>query len=142
MKYEVNDLAIILAKKIDSEIMRSISQLNPFLKEKDIQEIRSAPNFFIVRALIVTTLEEYMDVLRIQTTSSPLAEREYTPEILAKIRDHEIRKVAAQTVEAIASSPDYFKIEEYAEEWDRFKIIDRSIVVLRTGKIFRDARWP
>lgn len=132
----LNDLAIILTKKIDAEIVRLCAEVTRAAPDT----LAQAPNFFHIRERILATLESYMDVITVRTESSPGTEERYSPEIIKQIRNAELEKEAGFLVKAILQSPDHFARFEFNDEWDRFRSVTKDIVVLKTALIDRESR--
>lgn len=132
----LNDLAIILTRKIQSELMSAIMRANGIDERKDA--IKFAPNFFHIREAILKTLSTYMDVLHVETTSYPTDER-FSDEIIKNIKREELKKEAAILVQTMFERDDLFLKDEMSDDFQRWRLATKDIVVLKTGKLAEDA---
>lgn len=125
---ELNDLSILLTKKIESELVRQ------FFQNKE------QPNFYSIRKTILNVLEENMDVLSIQNVVSHEMLSQMTKEMIENYKNHELKKNAVMLVEKIIDSEDHFEKWVYEDEYSNFKKTTKSIIVLKTGKICKEIR--
>lgn len=136
----LNNLAIILAKNIEKEILHLCIEQNT-LYEKADKIIARTPNFYMLREKIAKCLLENMDTLTITTKESPELFSELGKEYYEEFIHHSMKKSAAVLVEKILDSDDHF--EKFVFEYGSlgyYKELTRSIIVVKTGKIAKEAR--
>lgn len=130
-RHLLNELAIILTKKIESELMTAICRANGIMEEP---KLKFAPNFFHIRKGILSVLTEYLDVLHVETRNFPINE-EISDEIIAKIKEEQLKKEACILVQRIFERDDLFLKRAIDSDYERFILATKDIVVLKTGKL-------
>lgn len=124
---ELNDLAIVLTKKIERNLVKA------FLNQKH------PPSFFNIRENILEVLQENITILQVQTTESPEMMREMRPNRVEEYKNDQIKRATYQVIESIFESPDYFNKFIFEDDWDHFRKTTHSIAVVKTAKIVKEA---
>lgn len=65
---------------------------------------------------------------------------DYPESILNEIKKHRLESEAHKVVSAIMYRKDILDIDEYEDEYSRFKTINKGIVFLKTGMIEKELR--
>lgn len=131
----INGLAIFLTRRIDSAIYKLCSDVT----KADEKTIAQSPNFYQIRETILKTLEEYMVELQIYSQHSEY-DRDYPESILNEIKKHRLESEAHKVVSEIMSRKDILDIDEYEDEYSRFKTINKGIVFVKTGMIEKEIK--
>lgn len=131
----INGLAIFLTRKIDASIYRLCSEVT----KADEKTIAQSPSYYQIREVILKTLQEYMVELQISTQFSEY-DSDYPESILNEIKKHRLESEAHKVVSAIMYRKDILDIDEYEDEYSRFKTINKGIVFLKTGMIEKELR--
>lgn len=124
----LNNLAIVLTKKIEADLVEAFHEKG-----------KIPPSFYNIRRTLVETLENYMGDLAISESWDQKMLDSMTPQMAAGYKNHQLEKQACEIVKTIIESHDYFDKFEFKDEYDRYRSITRSIIVLKTGKIRKDA---
>lgn len=135
MDHNLNNLAIILTKQLEADI----SMLCHEVTKADETTITQAPNFWMIREKILSSLHKYMDSIYVSVKDSPRMMREVPPRIAQEIVNAQLEKAAHDLVTRIMDSPEHFAKYTYQDEWDNYRSVNRSIIVLKTEKIRKDA---
>ena len=125
---ELNDLAIVLTKKIEWKLYQVFGDKG-----------KIPPSFYNVRETILEVLKENMEVLAIEETESPRFARELKPELLERIVNDQLRSNACRVVEMIFKSKDHFDKFVFEDEYSYYKTTRRTIAVIKSAKIAREA---
>lgn len=128
---QLNDLAIILAKKIEAGLVSEFDYSS---------KARSSPSFYNIREQILKTLQEYMEVLVVEEKDSPYMLREMSPKQIEDYRNSQLESQAYRIVKRILDGPDYFSKFESRDEYGTWRNVTSSIVVLKTAKIEREEK--
>jgi hypothetical protein len=131
MNQQLNDLAILITKKIENELVMlcySVTQADP-------KTIRQAPNFYMIRHNILTALSEVMASFSVQINEAPESYRDIPPATVLEIQNYNLKKQAATVVEHILSSDDYVDKYVYEDEWSLYRSTTRTIVLVKAAAI-------
>lgn len=123
----INDLAIVLAKKIEGDLVQA------FVSDD------MSPSFYNIRETLVKTLQENMDVMALESKDSPMMLKDMTPKQFEEWTNHQLEKSARALSSLILKSDDHFERFEFKDEYDRYRNITSSIIVLKAGKIARES---
>lgn len=141
----VNDLAIILTKKIEGDLVyaffsdaQCVSVCNSdSMPLPDVNLNHKQPSFYNIRETILKSLNEYLDVLILKQKDSPMMLAQMSDSMRMDYTRDQERKIACDIVERIINSEDHFDISTYDDK-DYYRSKTRFIAVLKSGLIARD----
>lgn len=140
MEQRINDLAIILTRKIERDLYHACGDLNGCDREEFVDQIKKCPSTWEIRNTIYLTLERYMNVLCLNVSTAPEVERDLRPDDLKRVREDKIQRQAVMAVKHIMDDDEHFLYRDYsADEFYPLRNEYREIVVLKTGLINKDS---
>lgn len=128
MKIDVNDIAIEITNKLMLDITLMCSQVTSV----NDSEIKKTPSYYMIRQLLCSTLEEYIKVLSISYTYSPMeVERMKNKD---DYWEYVLRDICHKVNEEIFNKK-YFHAWDYKNKDNYFGSRTFSLAVLDLNKI-------
>jgi len=121
----INELAILITKKIESELMRQ------FFHNKE------TPSFFHIRKTILNTLEGCMGELSVTLRSDLELDDHMDISVRESIVNAKLRAATFKVVEGIIDQPEFFEKIVYKDEYSPLENTRRSIIVVKTANLLK-----
>lgn len=126
----VNELAILLTKKIETELIMLIHSEHGV----DAERIKTHPTFYSIRHTILSTLEEYL-IEFVQSHKISDYELKALNQDPKTYLEHKQKVAVHQLAETILKNTEVTCVDSYDDEWSRYREYINRLVVVKMNRI-------